>query len=112
MPTTWDIDTVKRVETEGDLTDVCKEIFFVAREQTNVLGQEYGGTINGSVNLDDPDPAAYVAYSSLTSDDLVSWVKNSLGSERISLIEQSIAEQIATSKESSGTDVKSGLPWR
>ena len=77
-----------------------------------IRDREYGGTINGSVNLDDPDPAAYVAYSSLTSDDLVSWVKNSLGSERISLIEQSIAEQIATSKESSGTDVKSGLPWR
>ena len=48
----------------------------------------------------------------VTSDDLVSWVKNALGSEKISLIEQSISDQIAASKESSGTDIKSGLPWR
>ncbi len=112
MVTTWDIDNVKSVEKEGDLTDVCKEIFYVAREQVNVSGQEHGGNINGSVVLADPDPSSYVDYSTLTSDDLIKWVKNTLGSEKISSIEKSIAEQIAASKESSGTNIKSGLPWR
>ena len=67
------------------------------------------GNSYGSVGLT-PDHTAdgFIDYEDLTENNVVGWVKDSLGSEEVTLVEESIAAQIADSK---APAMASGLPW-
>ena len=57
-----------------------------------------------------PDASAdgYVAYDSLTEEEVIGWVKDSMGEEAVAGVEDSIAAQIADSK---APAISVGTPW-
>ena len=57
-----------------------------------------------------PDASAdgYVAYDNLTEENVIGWVKDSMGEEAVTGVEDSIAAQIAESK---APAISVGTPW-
>ena len=57
-----------------------------------------------------PDASAdgYVAYDSLTEEEVIGWVKDSMGEESVTGVEDFIAVQIADSK---APAISVGTPW-
>jgi hypothetical protein len=62
--------------------------------------RKYHGYYDGFIEYT-PDPSAdgYTDFNDLTKDQVVGWVKTSLGSEQVATIESAIATQITTRKE-------------
>jgi uncharacterized OB-fold protein len=67
------------------------------------------GTVSGMESYT-PNASAdgYVAYASLTEANVVAWVKATLGSEEVTLVENRVAAQITKSKT---PPTAWGVPW-
>ena len=108
MALTWLITQLDRQETKDSLSDVVLNVNWYAYETKTVDGEDYSGKESGTVTLNAPDSSNYKAYKSLTQDEVITWVKNVLGTDEITKIETSIATQITKATE---PKVVSGLPW-
>jgi len=67
------------------------------------------GTVSGMESYT-PDASAegYVAYDDLTEDDVIAWVKATLGADKVTEVEAKVAAQITKSKT---PPTSWGLPW-
>jgi hypothetical protein len=72
-------------------------------------GEGHTGYAYGSVGVTLDEGSAYTPYAELTKEQVIGWVKNSLGSEQVSSLETSVASQIE--QQINPTVVTPPLPW-
>ena len=105
MAVTWSILTLERNNEDGGVV-----VAHWRASDSEVVGETtHTGSSYGTVGFE-PDSSAegYVAYDSLTEEDVIGWVKGSMGEENVTVVEDSIAAQIAESK-APATSI--GVPW-
>jgi hypothetical protein len=106
MEITWNITDMKR-----DITGIVKIIYYsiAAKDTDSNYEDVYNNTINIKRELDSPE---VVDYQDLTHEQVLTWVKNKLGQERVSKIEERIANKAITSKANNNNlNLETGLPW-
>jgi hypothetical protein len=93
----WQIVNMDRKTTDG----------FVLTVHYNVTATDgdYSANTYGTVGYTEEDGKSYIPYDQLTQEEVVAWVKDSLGQETV---EESLATQIEALKH---PVVESGLPW-
>lgn len=96
----WDCRTVDVYpQTEiGDETfqEVVYNVHYRVSGTKTVDGEDFTSTVIGTQTLDSEviQPEGFVPFSQLTNEMVVGWVKEKMGTERISQIEDSISSQI------------------
>jgi len=100
MAVTWNISTLERNTDNGVV---------VAHWRASDSDGDHSGSSYGTCGFT-PDASAdgYVAYDSLTEEEVIGWVKGSMGEEAVAGVEESIAAQIADSK---APAISVGTPW-
>jgi hypothetical protein len=96
----WNIAQLERHLTDGA---VYTGHWTVSLEEEGESAGAYG-----SVGFSDPDLANFTPYDELTKEQVVGWVKDALGEEQVTSVEESLANQIQ--KKLNPTDA-SGIPW-
>lgn len=96
----WDIATLEHQLSDGMVTIV----------HYTVLAEDQGKTSSayGSLGLDPADPNDFIAYDDLTKAEVIDWVKNKLGTERVTNIETGLENQI---EQELNPTSGSGVPW-
>ena len=87
MAVTWTISTLERNTDDGVV---------VAHWRASDVDGDHSGSSYGTCGFT-PDESAegYVYYDSLVEEDVIGWVKDSMGEEAVTGVEDSIAAQIA-----------------
>jgi hypothetical protein len=100
MAVIWNISTLERNTDNGVV---------VAHWRASDVDGDHSGSSYGTCGFT-PDASAdgYVAYDNLTEEDVIGWVKDSMGDEAVTGVEDSIAVQIADSK---APAISVGTPW-
>jgi len=100
MTVIWNISTLERNTDNGVV---------VAHWRASDVDGDHSGSSYGTCGFT-PDASAdgYVAYDSLIEEDVIGWVKDSMGEEAVTGVEDSIAVQIADSK---APAISVGTPW-
>ena len=100
MAVTWTISTLERNTDNGVV---------VAHWRASDVDGDHSGSSYGTCGFT-PDASAdgYVAYDNLTEENVIGWVKGSMGEEAVTGVEDSIAAQIADSK---APAISVGTPW-
>jgi len=100
MAVTWNISTLERNTDNGVV---------VAHWRASDVDGDHSGSSYGTCGFT-PDASAdgYVAYDNLTEENVIGWVKGSMGEEAVTGVEDSIAAQIAESK---APAISVGTPW-
>ena len=101
MAVTWEISTLERNSSDDGV--------IVAHWRASDVDGEHSGRSYGTCSFT-PDSYAsgYTAYEDITEEQAIGWVKDSMGEEAVTAVEDSIAAQIAESKAPS---VAVGTPW-
>jgi len=105
MAVTWTISTLERNTTDDGVV-----VAHWRASDSEVVGDDtHTGSSYGTCGFT-PDSSAdgYTAYADITEAQAIGWVKDSIGEEGVTAIEDSIAAQIAESK---APAVVSGTPW-
>jgi len=100
MAVIWTISTLERNTDNGVV---------VAHWRASDVDGDHSGSSYGTCGFT-PDASAdgYVAYDNLTEENVIGWVKGSMGEEAVTGVEDSIAAQIAESK---APAISVGTPW-
>ena len=100
MAVIWNISTLERNTDNGVV---------VAHWRATDSDGDHSGSSYGTCGFT-PDASAdgYVAYDNLTEENVIGWVKGSMGEEAVTGVEDSIAVQIADSK---APAISVGTPW-
>jgi len=108
MAVTWIISTLERNTDNGVVVAHWRAT------DSEVVGTDddavtHSGSSYGTCGFT-PDASAdgYVDYDSLVEEDVIGWVKDSMGEEAVTGVEDSIAAQIADSK---APAISVGTPW-
>ena len=108
MAVTWTISTLERNTDDGVVVAHWQasdsEVVGTGDDAVTHSGSSYG-TCGFTP---DPDADGYVAYDSLTEETVIGWVKDDMGEEAVTALEDSIASQIADSK---APAISTGVPW-
>jgi len=101
MAVTWTISTLERNSTDDGV--------IVAHYRVSDVDGDHTGSSYGTCGFT-PDSTAdgYTAYADITEAQAIGWVKDSMGEEAVTAVEDSIAAQIADSK---APAVATGTPW-
>ena len=109
MAVTWEISTLERNSSDDGVIVAhwrayAGEIVGEGEDAVTHAGSSYG-TCGFT-----PDSSAdgYTAYADITEAQAIGWVKDSMGEEGVTAIEDSIAAQIADSK---APAITAGVPW-
>ncbi len=105
MAVTWTIAQLER-NTDGNGVVVAHW----TASDSEVVGEDtHTGSSYGTCGFT-PDSTAdgYTAYADITEAQAIGWVKDSMGEEAVTGVEDSIAAQIADSK---APAVATGTPW-
>ena len=105
MTVTYTIPTLERSTTyDGVITAHWR-----ASDSEEVGEVTHTGSSYGTCSFTpDPTAAGYIAYAEITEADAIGWVKDSMGAEAITALEESIAAQITESKTPATV---AGVPW-
>ena len=94
MAVTWKINSMDRDITQDGKADVVTTIHWRASETDSDgnTGSSYGsvGVTLGS--------QSFIAYADIKESDAIQWAKDALGTDEVTAIEASIANQIAEAK--------------
>jgi len=101
MAVTWTISTLERNTSDDGVV--------VAHWRASDVDGDHSGSSYGTCSFT-PDSTAdgYTAYADITEAQAIGWVKDSMGEEAVTGVEDSIAAQIADSK---APAVSVGTPW-
>ena len=101
MAVTWTISTLERNTSDDGVV--------VAHWRASDVDGDHSGSSYGTCGFT-PDSSAdgYTAYADITEAQAIGWVKDSMGEEAVTGVEDSIAAQIADSK---APAVATGTPW-
>jgi len=101
MAVTWTISTLERNSSDDGV--------IVAHWRASDVDGDHSGSSYGTCGFT-PDSSAdgYTAYADITEAQAIGWVKDSMGEEAVTGVEDSIAAQIADSK---APALAIGTPW-
>ena len=101
MAVTWTISTLERNSSDDGV--------IVAHWRASDVDGDHSGSSYGTCGFT-PDSSAdgYTAYADITEAQAIGWVKDSMGEEAVTGVEDSIAAQIADSK---APALATGTPW-
>ena len=103
---TWEIIGLKR-RTVGALSDAIVQVTW---RRKGVDDGSNTGTIEATYIFDNPSTDGFIAYASLTENDVIGWVTDIVGDDEIDfikiLIDRKIAELIDIP-----TEITSDFPW-
>ena len=105
MAVTWTISTLERNTSDDGVV-----VAHWRASDSEVVGEDtHTGSSYGTCGFT-PDSTAdgYTAYADITEAQAIDWVKDSIGEEGVTAIEDSIAAQIADSK---APAITAGTPW-
>ena len=101
MAVTW---TVVQLERNTDDDGVV-----VAHWRVSDVDGDHSGSSYGTCGFTpDSSSEGYTAYADITESQAIGWVKDDMGEEAVTSIEESIAAQIADSK---APAISTGVPW-
>ncbi len=101
MAVTW---TVVQLERNTDDDGVV-----VAHWRASDVDGDHSGSSYGTCGFTpDSSSEGYTAYADITESQAIGWVKDDMGEEAVTSIEESIAAQIADSK---APAISTGVPW-
>ncbi len=107
---TWKIKSLysEDIDTENDfvVTSICEVVC-----TEDVDGAEYKASSLTSVVFVPKEEKDFVAYSDLTEEQVVGWVKESLGKEGVDSIEKSLASQVDKKINPPVVPTVKPLPW-
>lgn len=95
---TWNIAQLEREVSDG--------FVFTAHYTIDAKDDVYTAGAYGSIGFERPDNL--IPYSELTLDEVVQWVKEALGPEKVADIEAALQKQL---DEQRSPSVAAGLPW-
>ena len=96
--TTWAITNLERETADG--------FVFTAHYTVNAKDDTYSAGAYGSIGFERPD--SLIPFADLTEDEVVSWVKETLGADKVAEVEAALQNQIDQQR----TPTKAaGLPW-
>ena len=101
MAVTWTISTLERNTSDNGVVVAHWRVIEVDGDH---LGSSYG-TCSFTP---DAEAEGYTAYADITEDMAIDWVKESIGEEGVTAIEDSIAAQLAEKK---APAISVGTPW-
>ena len=108
MAVTWTISTLERNTDDGVVVAHWRA------SDSEVVGSgddavTYSGSSYGTCGFTpDVDAEGFTLYADITETQAIGWVKDSMGEEAVTGVEDSIAAQIADSK---APAVATGTPW-
>jgi hypothetical protein len=109
MAVTWTISTLERNSSDDGVV-----VAHWRASDSEVVGTgddavTHSGSSYGTCGFT-PDSSAdgYTAYADITETQAIGWVKDSMGEEAVTAVEDSIAAQIADSK---APAITTGTPW-
>ena len=101
---TWKV-TGLMVQNEGDLEKVA----VMSNFSISGTNEEYTGQVSYAVNLLAPDAENFTQYDDITEEQALQWTQSALGEDRVSAMEQEVADQIA--RASIPVPQPAPLPW-
>ena len=101
MAVTWEISTLERNSSDDGV--------IVAHWRASDVDGDHSGSSYGTCSFT-PDSSAegFIPYADITEAQAIGWVKDSMGEEAVTGVEDSIAAQIADSK---APALAIGTPW-
>ena len=108
MAVTWSVVSLDSTKTVGSLSDVVTTVHWTASDSETAGEDTYTGSAYGAVGLADADSSSFTAYADIKESDAVAWAKDVLGTDEVTRIETSIANEITEAKTPTTT---SGVPW-
>ena len=105
MAVTWTISTLERNSTDDGVI-----VAHWRASDSEVVGDDtHSGSSYGTCGFTpDVDAEGFTAYEDITEAQAIGWVKDSIGEEGVTAIEDSIAAQISESK---APAISVGTPW-
>ena len=101
MAVTWTISTLERNTSDDGVV--------VAHWRASDADGDHSGSSYGTCGFTpDSTAAGYTPYADITEAQAIGWVKDSMGEEAVTALEDSIAAQIADSK---APALAIGTPW-
>jgi hypothetical protein len=101
MAVTWTISTLERNSSDDGV--------IVAHWRASDVDGDHSGSSYGTCGFTpDVDAEGFTPYADITEAQAIGWVKDSMGEEAVTALEDSIAAQIAESK---APAVAVGTPW-
>ena len=107
---TWKIKSLQTVD-EVNETDFVTTILYRVNCTEEVDGKEYKASAISSIIIEPKEEEGFIPYSDLTEEQVVGWVKESLGSEEVKSIEKSLASQVDNKSNPPVVPVVKSLPW-
>ena len=103
---TWKVAQLERKLPDGD---TCPDGAVYTVHYT-ISCEEAGKTAGayGSIGLGDPSPSDFTPFASLTEDQVIGWVKTTLGSEQVASVEAALEQQI---QQELNPTTATGVPW-
>ena len=102
---TWNVTQMNAYPQVGEETDVVFNVHWtLIGEDAGIFGSAYGSQ-GVTVNPEEP----FTPYADLTQAQVVGWVKDAMGAERVSSCEAGVAQQI--SDQIAPPVVTPPLPW-
>jgi hypothetical protein len=102
---TWVIEQMNCYPTYESQTNVVFNVHWRA----NATDGTYNATSYGSVGVTYETDSTYTLYAELTQDQVVNWVQEALGAERVATIETCLATNIAN--QGNPPVISLSLPW-
>jgi len=101
MAVTWTISTLERNTSDDGVV--------VAHWRASDVDGDHSGNSYGTCGFTpDSSSEGYTAYADITESQAIGWVKDDMGEEAVTALEDSIAAQIADSK---APAISTGVPW-
>ena len=96
--TTWAIANLERETADG--------FVFTAHYTVNAKDDTYSAGAYGSLGFERPDNL--IPFADLTEDEVVSWVKEALGADKVAEVEAALQSQIDQQRNPTQA---AGVPW-
>lgn len=107
---TWKILNMEAIMSYSSLTNVVRTVYWQieGKDDDNKYGTHFG---HQQLDVDNIDPASFTSYSSLSSAQVVQWVKDALNGDTPNIVSQLEADiQTQMDSEEIGSRL-TGLPW-
>jgi hypothetical protein len=101
----WDITKIKCIEQDGDKVNVVVEVEW----SLNATDGDIVVGTTGTQAIKLTEESEFVEYTSLTKEDVLSWVHSLLGENYVNGIQQSLSNDIDNQK---NVRVEKALPWQ
>ena len=96
---TWNIANLERETADG--------FVYTAHYTVDATDGTYSAGAYGSIGFERPENL--IPYKDLTKDEVIEWVKEAIGSDKVEQIEQALSNQI---NEQRNPTHASGMPWQ